>query len=394
MKNKDFQFPLHRIVIVCMIIRMLIIHLRMRQLWLGGGVGICWRILRIEVVHAVVNWCVRVLNWCWWLIKAIEVSFIVVVSVIVQYVWLVKIGIVIPICRLRRLRLMIHRLHMMWLVIIPDSSLRILKMRSKLKSRIACLCRNIYPWIVSRWIWCWCWWCIRWCRLNLFKLVRILLVDSVVHVFAVADVSRWLLRHRRSIEVLCVQHFIRRCRSVTKMMLLLLRLKVSHMIPRSGGNGGILMRMLLNRWNVVNFLCIRLWWHLRHLLQLLVVIVVVGYIARNISVYFWGRRCSSWWSRCSASVGIFMLHLTVSCLMPGAFVLLLTMVTIEHAILIWIFILALKMFRYQNKLTSIRPSSCAYLVHFLLMPRQAIFRLKWLLTRLTLVLLLSWKISL
>lgn len=110
-----------------MIIRMLIIHLGMIHLLLvmgWGGIGIgCWILRVIVIVTAVEHRWIRVgmMNWCWWLlIKAIEVSFIVVVCVVrIHRVRLViGIVIVIPIIRLSLRLMMVHRLHVM-IVVFP-----------------------------------------------------------------------------------------------------------------------------------------------------------------------------------------------------------------------------------------------------------------------------------
>lgn len=116
------MFPFCLIVIVLMIIRMLIIHLmRMVHLLLRGNIGIDGRrILRIViVVAAVVHRGIRVgiVNWCWRLIKAIEVSFVVIVRVVVHRMGqlLMVIGIVIPLGRLSLWLVLIQGLHMMLL---------------------------------------------------------------------------------------------------------------------------------------------------------------------------------------------------------------------------------------------------------------------------------------
>lgn len=107
-----------------MIIRMLIIHLLRHLLWRGGCIWIGrWR-LGIEIICAVVQGWIRarmVMNWCWWwrLIKAIVVGFIVIVCVVVV-VLLMKIGIVVPLSWLR-LRLMVHRLHVVLLIVVPSN---------------------------------------------------------------------------------------------------------------------------------------------------------------------------------------------------------------------------------------------------------------------------------
>lgn len=114
-----------------MIIRMLIIHLGMIHLLLmmrGGGVRIgCWILRVIVIIAAVEHRWIRVgmMNWCWWLlIKAIEVSFIVVVCVVcihrMRLVRLVGIVIVIPIIGLSLRLMMVHRLHVM-IVVFPRS---------------------------------------------------------------------------------------------------------------------------------------------------------------------------------------------------------------------------------------------------------------------------------
>lgn len=112
-----------------MIIRMLIIHLGMIHLLLvmrWGGIGIGCRILRVIVIVAAVEhrWIrVRMMNWCWWLlIKAIEISFIVVVCVGRIHCVRLVIGIVIviPIIGLSLRLMMVHRLHVM-IVIFPRS---------------------------------------------------------------------------------------------------------------------------------------------------------------------------------------------------------------------------------------------------------------------------------
>ena len=106
-------------MIVLMIIRMLIIHLRVIQLLLGCSIRINWgRILLIViVVSAIVRVRAWILNWCWRLIKAIEVSFIIIICVIVHRVclWMLLIRIVVP---FGWLRLMVHWLHMMMLLLL------------------------------------------------------------------------------------------------------------------------------------------------------------------------------------------------------------------------------------------------------------------------------------
>lgn len=107
-----------------MIIRMLvIIHWRVANLLLCD-VAVFSRlwILRIIVVYTVVvNWWVRAwMNWCWWLVKAIEVSFIVICVVVQPWLVLMMIWIVIPFGWLRLwLRLMVHWLHVLLVVVIP-----------------------------------------------------------------------------------------------------------------------------------------------------------------------------------------------------------------------------------------------------------------------------------
>lgn len=94
----------------------------MRHLLLRGGcVWIGWGILRIVVTPAVVHrWIrARMVNWCWWLIKAIEVSFIIIVCVVVQSMRLVSVRVVIPLSWLRLLLMVIHWLHVMVLIVVP-----------------------------------------------------------------------------------------------------------------------------------------------------------------------------------------------------------------------------------------------------------------------------------
>jgi hypothetical protein len=67
-------------------------------MWRVGDVGIGRWILRIIVASAVVveGWiCIRLVNWCGWLIKAIVVGLIIIVSVIVHSVRLMYVRIVV-----------------------------------------------------------------------------------------------------------------------------------------------------------------------------------------------------------------------------------------------------------------------------------------------------------
>jgi hypothetical protein len=107
-------------MIVLMIVRMLIIYLGIHLMLRVGDVHIGRWILRVIVVSAVVvkGWIrIRLVNWCWWLIKAIVVGLIIIVSVIVHSVRLVLVRIVVPIVWL--CLMVIHGLSVMLLVVVP-----------------------------------------------------------------------------------------------------------------------------------------------------------------------------------------------------------------------------------------------------------------------------------
>lgn len=109
------------------------VHLRLR-VWLH--VGIRGRRLGVKIVRPAVHGGVGVrcdvLNWCWWLIKAIVVSFHTAVGVVVGSVLLLlKIRVVVPVVLRGRRLLMVHRLHVRLHVValrivIPIHRLRIL----------------------------------------------------------------------------------------------------------------------------------------------------------------------------------------------------------------------------------------------------------------------------
>lgn len=89
------------------------------------GIGIGGRVLGVVVVPTVVvveRWIrIRLVNWCWWLIKAIVVGLIIIVSVIVHSVRLMLVRIVVgPIVWLCLLWLlvMVHGLGVMLLVVV------------------------------------------------------------------------------------------------------------------------------------------------------------------------------------------------------------------------------------------------------------------------------------